>query len=163
MPGGYADNWDDHQMDNVQWGAGIADMTTKKLHDATVDNAVPTKIARKEQRDQTTGQDADGLEASQHAAPLHYGEQEKRQLQPQPKPKPKLRLKQQSEQEHEPQFDSVPTLTRRWETVQCWTQSQQRPVSSGPTPTSGPSMAERSLILTLDESVPLPNKMFCDQ
>jgi hypothetical protein len=104
-------------MDNVQWGAGIADMTTKKLHDATVDNAVPTKIARKEQRDQTTGQDADGLEASQHAAPLHYGEQEKRQLQPQPKPKPKLRLKQQSEPQHDAKPEPVPTLARRWQTI----------------------------------------------
>jgi len=42
MPGGYTDNWDNDQTDNVQWGADIADMTAKMLTDARADNAVPT-------------------------------------------------------------------------------------------------------------------------
>jgi hypothetical protein len=62
-------------------GAGIADMTAKGLATAKVGEAAPTQEARREERDETSRLDGEGLRASKHAGAVQGGELEKRQLQ----------------------------------------------------------------------------------
>jgi hypothetical protein len=52
---------------------------------------------------------------------------------------------------------SVPTPARQWETVPP--RNQMKPASPAPSPTTGSSLADTSIILRRDEKVPLPNKM----
>jgi len=110
--------WDERQYNNVIWGMGITDITTKVPAKAGVGKAPPAQEARKQERDETARHESGRLEATQHADATQDGEPEKRQLQQQPKPKPKLLFKQQPELQHEPKPKPEPTLARGWETVQ---------------------------------------------
>ena len=153
--------WDNRHRDNVLWGAGIADITTKVLGKARVREPVLTQEGGKDERNETARPDSGGPGASQHASAVQGGEPEKRRLQQQTKPKPKLQLKQQpkQQQQHEPRPKPTPAPARRWETVQPCTQSQRAPTRPGPTLTFGSSKAERRQIPRRDEGVPLPSKM----
>lgn len=124
--------WDNSQKDNIVWGTGIADITTKILAEARVGTDARAQDTRMEERDKTVRQDGGCLEASQHAGAMQSGEAEKRHLQQQPKPKHKLQLKQQSVQQHEPNLNPALTLAGRWATVQPQKQSQQGPATPGP-------------------------------
>jgi hypothetical protein len=65
--------WDDCHRDNVLWGPGITDMTTKVLAIGIVGEAAPTQEVRQQERDETASQDGDGLRASQHAEAVQGG------------------------------------------------------------------------------------------
>ena len=80
--------WNERHRDSVLWGAGFADMTAKVHGTARVGEAARTDDVRKEQRDNSTRQHSDSLEASQLAGAVQCGEPDERQLQQQPNQNP---------------------------------------------------------------------------
>jgi len=142
---------DDRHRDDIQWGAGITDMTAEVLAKLSVGEAAPTQEGSKDERNKMARLDGKGLGATQHAGAMQGGEPEKRQLQQHPKPNPKQQLKQQSEQQHEPKPKPRTTTARWWEKVQLRTRSQWAPTGTGLALTSGSGMAERSQIPRRDE------------
>jgi hypothetical protein len=137
--------WDARHEDEELDGAGITYMITKVKK-----GVAPGQEGREKERDETTGMEGVGLEASQHADTTEEGGPEKHQ-QLQQKPRPRLPFKSQPKSQHEPKPKSSLTPAKQWETVPPGTQSQRAPIGPG-----GPSTAERHLILKRGENVQLP-------
>jgi hypothetical protein len=122
--------------------------------------------AREEMKADTNGA---GMEASIHPDATQTGglvnpekrqqSQLGRQLKPKPKPKPNPALTPKPRTTSTPiaVTTSVPTPARQLETVPP--RNQKKPASPDPSPTTGSSLADNSIILRRDEKVPLPNKM----
>jgi len=141
--------WDARHEDDKLWGAGITNMIAKVMK-----GVAPGQEVRETDREKTARMDGGVLEASQHADTTREVGHDQRQ-QPQQQPKPKLQLKLQPKPQPAPKPKSTPTPPRWWETVPPRAQWQ----SPGPASTSGPSMADRRLVLRRDESIPRPNMM----
>jgi len=157
--------WEARYEDDKVWGAGITNIIAK-----TMKGVAEGQEEREREREVTARTDGGGLEASQHADTTREDrlkERQQPQQQQQPKPRPKLRLKPQQKPRPvpKPKSAATPTPARWWETVPPRAKSQRAPVGPSPGPgpgpalTAGSSMAQRRLILTRDESVPLSNPM----
>jgi len=147
--------WEARYEDDKMWGAGIPNMITK-----TMKGVAQGQEETGRERDVTARTDGGGLEASQHAdTTREEGPEGRQQPQQQPKPKPKLQFKRQPTPQLAPKRKSGPTPARRWETIAPRAKSHRAHVGPGPGPgpalTAGSSMAERRLILTRNESMPL--------
>jgi len=164
---------DAYHEDDLLWGEDISDMVARMV-------AATERDQREERKANTEGV---GLGASIHADLTQTGgpeePEERQQLQPgrqlesvpMPKPKPDPTPKPKPAPAPRPAptamlrttsapkgaTSAVPTPTRRWETVPL--RNQQKPASPAPALTTGSRMADRRLILSRDESVPLPNKI----
>ena len=157
---------DGYHQDALLWGERITDIVAR--------------VVAATERDQ---KEEVGLEAAIHAHLTQSGgpekPEERQQLnpgrllksEPMPKPEPNPTPKPMPAPARRPEptptprttsaptgaTSAAPTPTRRSETVPP--RNQKKPAIPAPSPTTASSMADRCLILRIDESVPLPKRM----